>query len=126
VRRSSLTHVSPETRSHYVARFLSLRPRCETFFDISLAGQIEERVRGEVDHGRRARVEDRDGLVLESRDDFLARTQILRMARHAGDAAHVDAGGRQDPAQANAARQSLVERAAVRFRAGSDDVADVL
>ena len=42
VRRSSLTHVSAETRSQFVARFLSLRSRCETFFDASLAGEIEE------------------------------------------------------------------------------------
>ena len=48
------------------------------------------------------------------------------MAGHAGDAAHVGADRRQDSDEADAARQSLVERAAVCFRTRIDDFTDAL
>src|SRR5438270_12435596 len=48
------------------------------------------------------------------------------MARHARHAPHVDTDQRQDSAEAVAARQSLVERTAVRLGARAQDLANDL
>ena len=66
------------------------------------------------------------GCLLTADERFLARTKILRMARHLRHAAHVDAGGRQDPPEANAAGESLVERTALCFGAWSHDLGHAL
>src|SRR5215831_9269227 len=56
----------------------------------------------------------------------LARTHPRRMAGHARHAPPVDADRRQDPAEANTAYQSLVERAALCYGPRSDDFAHAL
>jgi len=64
--------------------------------------------------------------LLIADEQFLARTEILGMERHVRHSTPVDPDSGQDPAAADATRESLVERAFVCYGPGPNHIGHAL